>query len=516
MEEERSSTVDLTEGVGESSSPPRSVSSSKTYDVRTEVFRRLVETGSDEVIGNPHFKDLLDAHFDRFPSSYAFDVNLGQVDDVLLHMKVLALARDPNSRPVYEIRFLEDVDANGDQHSENFTGVSSSKADNDGTVSSRARDRDKANVVEEHLAESSSRRQRMPIYEVIFSSIDKPKLLSQLSALLSNIGLDIREAHVFSTNDGYSLDVFVVEGWPAKGTHALYQAVGDAIAGSKVLSVAEEHPAEWDIEMRILKIGEKISAGSCADLYRGKYFDQDVAIKMLRYENLNDKLEQEFFQEVSIMREIQHGNIVHFIGASTKHPRLWIVTEYMPGGSLYDYLHKHHKVLKLSQLLKFAIDVCKGMEYLHQNKIIHRDLKTANLLLDTNEVVKIADFGIARYVSEEGVMTAETGTYRWMAPEVMNHLPYDHKADVFSFGIVLWELLTAKVPYESMSPLQAAVGVRQGLRPTIPEDTHPSLAQLMQRCWDADPGERPPFSEIKLELKALISEVTDSHESNDV
>nr|GEY56261.1 serine/threonine-protein kinase STY46-like [Tanacetum cinerariifolium] len=90
----------------------------------------------------------------------------------------------------------------------------------------------------------------------------------------------------------------------------------------------------------------------------------------------------------------------------------------MPGGSLYEYLHKNHHTSTLPQLVQFAIDVCRGMEYLHKSNIIHRDLKTANLLMDSDNVVKVADFGVARFQNQEGVMTAETGTYRWMAPEV--------------------------------------------------------------------------------------------------
>jgi serine/threonine protein kinase len=101
--------------------------------------------------------------------------------------------------------------------------------------------------------------------------------------------------------------------------------------------------------------------------------------------------------------------------------------------------------LKLSQVLKVGLEVSRGMDYLHQRKIIHRDLKAANLLLDENKTVKIADFGVARIIECNGHMTAETGTYRWMAPEVIEHKPYDEKADVFSFGIVLWEVLTCKV-----------------------------------------------------------------------
>ncbi|XP_015384188.2 serine/threonine-protein kinase STY46-like isoform X3 [Citrus sinensis] len=501
--------MDLAEGVGESSSPPRSFGSFSNYDVRNDVFNRLIEAGNEEAVCNPEFREQLDAHFNRFPASYGLDVNMDRVEDVLLHQKLLAVAKDPEKRPAYHIRFIENLctrtDGNDDQLFVNSisTARPSLDADNEGIVPSQ------------------KRQELVPIHEVVFSTVDKPKLLSQLSALLSDIGLNIREAHVFSTTDGYSLDVFVVDGWPVEDTDGLYEAMEKAVArsegswsGSTNSRSAVEKAIEsqtksedWEIDRRLLKTGERIASGSCGDLYRGVYLGQDVAVKVLRSEHLNDTLEDEFVQEVAILREVQHRNVVRFIGASTKSPHLCIVTEYMPGGSLYDYLHKNHNVLKLPQLLRFAIDICKGMEYLHQRNIIHRDLKTANLLMDTHNVVKVADFGVARFQNKGGVMTAETGTYRWMAPEVINHQPYDQKADVFSFAIVLWELVTAKVPYDSMTPLQAALGVRQGLRPDLPENAHPKLIDLMQRCWDAVPDNRPSFSEIKLELEVLLQEV---------
>ena len=179
----------------------------------------------------------------------------------------------------------------------------------------------------------------------------------------------------------------------------------------------------------------------------------------------------------------------------------------MSGGSLYDFVHKQHNVLDLPTLLKFAVDVCRGMCYLHQRGIIHRDLKSANLLMDKDHVVKVADFGVARFQDQGGNMTAETGTYRWMAPEVIKHQHYDNKADVFSFAIVLWELITSKIPYNTMTPLQAAVGVRQGLRPGLPENAHPQLLDLMRRCWEGIPSNRPPFSDILAELEDLLARV---------
>ncbi|KAL5560332.1 hypothetical protein UlMin_036543 [Ulmus minor] len=544
--------MDLAEGVGESSSPPRSFGSFNNYDVRNDVFNRLVETGHEDA-SKPEFREQLDAHFNRLPASYGLDVNIDRVEDVLLHQKLLALAKDPEKRPVYFIRFVENISkADGDDDQEFTSILSAPQLSSDGVDEgvSHKRTRNHANDIEtcskledlnldvkknskdmdERYATEFTTRQdisHIPVHEVIFSTVDKPKLLSQLSALLSDIGLNIREAHVFSTTDGYSLDVFVVDGWPIEDTDALYEAMEKAVArseGSWSRSVrshlaveksleAEAKLGDWEIDRRLLKIGERIASGSCGDLYRGVYCGEDVAVKILRSEHLNSATEDEFAQEVAILREVKHKNVVRFIGACTKFPHLCIVTEYMPGGSLYDYLHKNHNVLKLPQLLQFAIDVCRGMEYLHQADIIHRDLKTANLLMDTCNVVKVADFGVARFQNKGGVMTAETGTYRWMAPEVINHQPYDQKADVFSFAIVLWELVTTKIPYDTLTPLQAALGVRQGLRPELPSDAHPKLLELMERCWDGTPCNRPTFSDIRAELENLLLQVEENSET---
>ncbi|CAI0468932.1 unnamed protein product [Linum tenue] len=306
------------------------------------------------------------------------------------------------------------------------------------------------------------------MHEITFSAEDKPKLLSQK---LEQISVKCDPDCVTIPNDG--IDV-------------------------------------WEIDLKQLKFDNMVASGSYGDLYKGTYCSQEVAIKVLKAERVNTDMQREFAQEVYIMRKVRHKNVVQFIGACTKPPSLCIVTEFMSGGSVYDYLHKHKGVFKLPSLLKVAIDISKGMNYLHQNNIIHRDLKAANLLMDENEVVKVADFGVARVKTQSGVMTAETGTYRWMAPEVIEHKPYDHKADVFSFAIVLWELLTGKLPYEYLTPLQAAVGVVQkGLRPTIPKHSNPKLADLLERCWQQDPALRPDFSEIIENLQQIAKEVGD-------
>ncbi|XP_065016993.1 serine/threonine-protein kinase STY8-like isoform X2 [Musa acuminata AAA Group] len=549
----------MDEGEGESSSPARPLGGPSPRDaLRNEIYERLLDSGNEEVISNPNLRDLLDAHLSRLPLRYGLDLNMERVEDVLLHQKILADAEDPDKRPIFHVRFMKvqkciqtgacEDDAQQQSVRIDSNGKGYSDIVHEGDMVPNLRDRgiefepcskledlnldvkDIAQEIRDSKEVHSMRHdiKDVAIHEIIFSSIDKPKLLSQLSALLADIGLNIREAHVFSTTDGYSLDVFEVDGWPEEETDGLLKELDDAaiaynegsLSGASRCSSTEKvlgsqsKVVDWEIDRRFLKMGKKIARGSCGDLYRATYLGQDVAVKILRADQLNEALLLEFNQEVDILRRVHHKNIVHYIGACVKPTELCIITEYMTGGNLYDHLHKQHISLELPHLLKFSIDICKGMDYLHQNNIIHRDLKTANLLLDANSVVKVGDFGVARFQNQEGVMTAETGTYRWMAPEVINHQHYDNKADVFSFAIVLWELATSRVPYDNMTPLQAALGVRQGLRPDIPKDMHPRLAALMQRCWDEVPSKRPSFEEITQELEELLHQVQASSKTS--
>ncbi|CAN6481609.1 unnamed protein product [Victoria cruziana] len=470
-------------------------------EVFSEVLQRLRESGNEEA-GGPGFEDELWNHFNRLPSRYAFDVNVERAEDVLTHKKLLHLAKDPDKRPVFDVRVVQVQHVNdggadalspkspkeeNGQSPVSYTGRQSMHPPptfgSSPNLEALALEADKSTGDDDATVNRHHQTSR-PMHEITFSTDDKPKLLSQLTALLADVGLNIQEAHAFSTSDGFSLDVFVVEGWPYEETEQLRDAIENEIAKKKghlkpqemslklpVKSDAEsilncvkipvDRDDNWEIDPRLLKFENKVASGSYGDLYKGSYCGQDVAIKVLKPERVSAQMQREFEQEVFIMRKVQHENVVRFIGACTKPPSLCIVTEFMSGGSVYDFLHKRKGVFKLPSLLKVAIDVSKGMNYLHQKNIIHRDLKAANLLMDENEVVKVADFGVARIQSQSGVMTAETGTYRWMAPEVIEHRPYGPRADVFSFGIVLWELLTGKLPYEYLTPLQAAVGVVQ-------------------------------------------------------
>jgi serine/threonine protein kinase len=146
------------------------------------------------------------------------------------------------------------------------------------------------------------------------------------------------------------------------------------------------------------------------------------------------------------------------------------------------------------------------MTYLHSGKppVLHRDLKSANILLDESYTAKVCDFGLSRIKAQERSMTGNCGTVQWMAPEVLANQPYAEPADVFSFGIIMWETLTGECPYDGMSAIQCALAVlNRDLRPPIPEWCPPSLSALIRSCLDKDPSKRPTFAQILLALDAM-------------
>ncbi|XP_041012334.1 serine/threonine-protein kinase STY46 isoform X2 [Juglans microcarpa x Juglans regia] len=503
------------------SSPARSRQQRQKLEVYNEVLRRLRDSDNEEAF-QTGFDDQLWSHFNRLPTRYALDVNVQRPEDVLMHKRLLHLAQDPADRPAIEVHLVQvhstsDGNAAYSVHSD-FPGEEAAQSKINSSnrhsihpppafgsspnLEALALEADKSLALDEENSVHASTWFSRPMHEITFSSDDKPKLLSQ-------------DTEQLKTTLERKLLKIERQAWPNARPSVSVGELDQTVTKCEPdhLTIPNDGTDVWEIDPKHLKFENKIASGSYGDLCKGTYYSQEVAIKVLKPERVDSDMQREFAQEVFILRKVRHKNVVQFIGACTKPPSVCIVTEFMSGGSVYDYLHKQKGVFKLPSLLKVAIDVSKGMNYLHQNNIIHRDLKAANLLMDDNEVVKVADFGVARVKPQSGVMTAETGTYRWMAPEVIEHKPYDHKADVFSFGIVLWELLTGKLPYEYLTPLQAAVGVVQkGLRPTIPKNTHPKLVELLLSCWQQDPALRPDFSEIIEILQQTANEVGDEGE----
>lgn len=247
------------------------------------------------------------------------------------------------------------------------------------------------------------------------------------------------------------------------------------------------------------------------------------------------RLIQDFRLEVTMLNKLRHPNVVLFLGAVTELPNLSILTEFCHGGSLFNALRKRswRSSLSLQDLRLVARHIARGLCYLHAMRIIHRDLKSQNLLLDRPveegcPVIKVADFGLSRNFngingidtsnitgSVAGIMTSETGTYRWMAPEMIRHEPYNEKVDIYSYGVVLWELFSCEIPFQSLSPIQAAYAVAdKHLRPKCESDYAKDVKiplawqMLIERCWHRSSHERPRFGQV-LKILDEMEDCTD-------
>nr|CAN82019.1 hypothetical protein VITISV_003418 [Vitis vinifera] len=290
---------------------------------------------------------------------------------------------------------------------------------------------------------------------------------------------------------------------------------------------------DWEIELSKLDIRSVIAHGTYGTVYRGVYDGQDVAVKLLDWgeDGLataaeTAALRTSFRQEVAVWHKLDHPNVTKFIGASmgTSDLRIpsnsissdgrnpvpsracCVVVEYLPGGTLKKFLIRNRrKKLAFKIVIQLALDLSRGLSYLHSKKIVHRDVKTENMLLDAHRTLKIADFGVARVEAQNPRdMTGETGTLGYMAPEVLDGKPYNRKCDVYSFGICLWETYCCDMPYPDLSfaDISSAV-VRQNLRPDIPRCCPSSLASIMRKCWDGNPDKRPDMDEVVRLLEAI-------------
>ena len=207
------------------------------------------------------------------------------------------------------------------------------------------------------------------------------------------------------------------------------------------------------------------------------------------------------------MQSLRHPNVCLFYGACTRSAEtLSLVMEYCPNNNLWSLLQNRNIDLNWDQKIELAMGVAKGIYYLHSFPVpvLHRDLKSLNILLDIYLVPKLADFGWTRMLAEK--MTGSVGTFQWMAPEVIKGNTYTEKADIYSYGIILWEIAAREPPYKKMSATQVCVEVRdKDLRPTIPDDCPEPFANLIKKCWNRDPKKRPPFKEIIHELRSFRS-----------
>ncbi|PNX96557.1 PAS domain-containing/tyrosine kinase family protein, partial [Trifolium pratense] len=251
---------------------------------------------------------------------------------------------------------------------------------------------------------------------------------------------------------------------------------------------------------------------SYAVVYHGIWNASDVAVKVYFANGYTEETLQDYKKEVDIMKRLRHPNVLLFMGAIYSQEKHAIVTELLPRGSLFRTLHKNNQTFDIRRHLRMALDVARGMNYLHHRNppIVHRDLKSSNLLVDKNWNVKVGDFGLSK-LKDATLLTTKSGrgTPQWMAPEVLRSEPSNEKSDVFSYGVVLWEIMTQSIPWKDLNSLQV-VGIVGFMdrRLDLPEGLDPHVASIINDCWQSDPEQRPSFEELIQRMMLAISRVT--------
>ncbi|KAG2324778.1 hypothetical protein Bca52824_007506 [Brassica carinata] len=282
-------------------------------------------------------------------------------------------------------------------------------------------------------------------------------------------------------------------------SHCNIRHIWDEVLGSPMFQNKPLLPyEEWNIDFSELTVGIRVGIGFFGEVFQGIWNGTDVAIKVFLEQDLTAENMEDFCNEISILSDLhfQRFVVILFLGACTKPPRLSLITEYMEMGSLYNLLHLSGQKNKLNwrRKLKMLRDICRGLMCIHRMGIVHRDIKSANCLLSTKLTVKICDFGLSRIMTGTTMRDAvSAGTPEWMAPELIRNEPFSEKCDIFSLGVIMWELCTLTRPWEGVPPERVVYAVAyEGARLEIPEGP---LGKLIADCW-TEPEQRPSCSDI--------------------
>ncbi|KAE9601676.1 putative protein kinase TKL-Pl-6 family [Lupinus albus] len=264
----------------------------------------------------------------------------------------------------------------------------------------------------------------------------------------------------------------------------------------------------------------ELGSGTYGAVYHGKWKGSNVAIKRIKASCFSGRpserarLIADFWKEALMLSSLHHPNVVSFYGIVRDGPdgSLATVTEFMVNGSLKQFLHKKDRTIDRRKRLIIAMDAAFGMEYLHAKNVVHFDLKCENLLVNMRDpqrpVCKIGDLGLSKVKQQTLVSGGVRGTLPWMAPELLSgkSTMVSEKIDVYSFGIVMWEVLTGDEPYADMHSASLIGGiVNNSLRPRTPTWCDPEWKSLMESCWASNPSERPSFSEISKKLRSMAA-----------
>ncbi|CAL2049322.1 unnamed protein product [Caenorhabditis brenneri] len=275
-----------------------------------------------------------------------------------------------------------------------------------------------------------------------------------------------------------------------------------------LFSLSPNAPDEWELDRSEIIMHNKLGGGQYGDVYEGywKRHDCTIAVKALKEDAMPL---HEFLAEAAIMKDLHHKNLVRLLGVCTHEAPFYIITEFMCNGNLLEYLRRTDKsLLPPIILVQMASQIASGMSYLEARHFIHRDLAARNCLVSEHNVVKIADFGLARFMKED-TYTAHAGAkfpIKWTAPEGLAFNTFSSKSDVWAFGVLLWEIATyGMAPYPGVELSNVYGLLENGFRMDGPQGCPASVYRLMLQCWNWSPSDRPRFRDIHYNLETLIS-----------
>ncbi|CAM5164965.1 unnamed protein product [Natator depressus] len=254
----------------------------------------------------------------------------------------------------------------------------------------------------------------------------------------------------------------------------------------------------WEVPFEEISELQWLGSGAQGAVFLGKFRAEEVAIKKVREQNETD---------IKHLRKLKHPNIIAFKGVCTQAPCYCIIMEYCAHGQLYEVLRAGRKVTP-RLLVDWSTGIASGMNYLHLHKIIHRDLKSPNVLVTHTDAVKISDFGTSKELSDKSTKMSFAGTVAWMAPEVIRNEPVSEKVDIWSFGVVLWELLTGEIPYKDVDSSAIIWGVgSNSLHLPVPSTCPDGFKILMKQTWQSKPRNRPSFRQTLMHLDIASADV---------
>ena len=264
-------------------------------------------------------------------------------------------------------------------------------------------------------------------------------------------------------------------------------------------SSSDSEADSWEIPFEGISDLQWLGSGAQGAVFVGKFNNELLAVK---------KVKDSADTNIHHLRKLNHPNIIQFRGVCTQAPVFCIVMEYCPYGPLFNFLREGSDKVPPTRLVEWTKQIASGVKYLHDHKIIHRDLKSPNVLIGRNEILKISDFGTSRQWGEQSTCMSFAGTVAWMAPEVIRNEPCNEKVDIWSFGVLLWELLTCEVPYQNVDSSAIIWGVgSNSLHLPIPKTCPEGYKLLIKQCWAIKPRNRPSFKNILMHLDIASVEI---------